>query len=199
VIAAPSGAGKTSLVKALATEVDALKISISHTTRPARPGDIEGRDYFFVNEDHFQQLAQEGVFLEHAKVYSHYYGTSKNWVLKQLQAGIDVVLEIDWQGARQILQQFSTAVLIFILPPSLEVLEQRLKKRRQDTPEIIAQRMAVAQNEIKHFHEFDYIVINDDFATALNDLQHIVYARRLATSIQQYKCEGLLENLLQTK
>ena len=196
VIAAPSGAGKTSLVKALSTSVSQLKISVSHTTRAQRPGEINGQDYFFIDHKTFDEMTVKKAFLEHAVVFDHYYGTSHEWVHQQLLRGMDVVLEIDWQGARQIKLLFSNAILIFILPPSLEILMQRLENRKQDHADIIARRMHAAQDEMSHCGEFDYLVVNDQFDVALRDLQHIVLALRLKMDVQQQKQKGLLEKLL---
>ncbi len=196
VIAAPSGTGKTSLVRSLVTTVNDLQISISHTTRPPRPGDVEGKDYYFVSESTFAKMIAEQAFLEYAPIYHYHYGTSREWILQQLQAGIDVVLEIDWQGAQQISRLFPDSILIFIVPPSLETLGQRLQNRRQDDAGVIDERMANAQNEIKHYVEFDYLVINDQFEQALADLRHIVLAERLRSSVQKIKHQELLAQLL---
>lgn len=199
VIAAPSGAGKTSLVKALTAVVSQLQISISHTTRSMRPGEVDGQDYFFVDEQTFSDMVAEGSFLEHATVYNHCYGTSKAWVESHLAAGVDVILEIDWQGARQIHQKFPQAILIFILPPSLESLAVRLKKRDQDDLETIENRMKLAQNEISHANEFHYLVVNDQFDLALSQLKEIVLASRLAIHIQIHRQAVLLANLLKKR
>lgn len=196
VIAAPSGAGKTTLVKALSESMTQLKISVSHTTRAMRPSEIHGQDYFFVKETVFAEMIGKKAFLEYATVYSHHYGTSHEWVREQLSQGVDVVLEIDWQGARQIKQLFRQAVLIFIFPPSMKALKTRLQNRQQDDLQTIVERMQAAQNEMSHFREFDYLVVNDQFDVALLDLQHIVLAERLQTEVQLLKLSGLLENLL---
>ncbi len=196
VIAAPSGAGKTSLVKALSESIEQLKISISHTTRPIRPGEVDGQDYFFIDDSAFSQMAQEDAFLEHATVYDNQYGTSREWVQQHLSRGIDVILEIDWQGANQVRAQFPAAVLIFIAPPSLEALVDRLKRREQDDTATIARRMAIAQDEASHYGEFDYLVVNDCFDEALADLQCIVSASRLTTRVQSQKQAPLLARLL---
>jgi len=195
VITAPSGTGKTSLVRALINNINDLQISISYTTRPPRPGDVHGKDYYFVTQPEFLQMASQEDFLEHALIYNHHYGTSKDWVMKKLAAGIDVLLEIDWQGAQQVRKLFPDAISIFIIPPSLETLRQRLQSRGQDKIEVIAERMAGAQREISHFQEFDYLVINDKFEQALTDLQHIVMAERLRCQAQRY--QGLLAKLLE--
>jgi len=197
VIAAPSGTGKTSLVHALINNINDLQISISHTTRPPRPGDIHGKDYYFVTPVEFDAMVKNQSFLEYATIYHHYYGTSKEWVMSQLGAGIDVLLEIDWQGAQQIRCLFPQAISIFILPPSLDTLRQRLQNRRQDNAEVIALRMEGAKQEIAHYPEFDYLVINDQFEQALADLQHIVLAERLRCREQAERYAGLLDKLLE--
>ena len=196
VIAAPSGAGKTSLVKALSESMAQLQISVSHTTRLARPGEINGQDYFFIDARTFDEMTVKQAFLEHATVYGNHYGTSREWVLNHLSRGTDVVLEIDWQGARQVQKLFPQAILVFILPPSMETLKIRLQSRRQDDSETIANRMQAAQDEMSHFGEFDYLVVNDQFDVALRDLQHIVLGARLKTKLQATKQSALLENLL---
>lgn len=196
VIAAPSGAGKTSLVKALSESVEQLKISVSHTTRVMRPGEINGQDYFFIDAQTFHTMTEKQDFLEHATVFGHHYGTSRAWVMNELSQGADVILEIDWQGAQQVQQLFPEAILIFILPPSMAALKTRLEMRRQDNWETIEQRMRAAQNEIHHFSEFDYLVVNDQFDHALRDLQHIVLGARLKMNLQRVKQSVLLENLL---
>jgi guanylate kinase len=196
VIAAPSGTGKTSLVRALVNAVNDLQISVSYTTRPPRPGDVHGRDYYFITALEFSQMIEKNEFLEHAMIYQHHYGTSREWVMKKLAGGIDVLLEIDWQGAQQIRQLFPHAILIFIVPPSLETLRQRLQNRRQDQMGVIAERMEGAQEEISHYREFNYLVINDQFEQALADLQHIVLAERLRCSNQSQRHVDLLANLL---
>lgn len=196
VIAAPSGAGKTSLVKALSESVSELKISVSHTTRPMRVGEVGGQDYFFLEHSVFEEMIEKNAFLEHATVFGNHYGTSRDWVLSHLSQGIDVVLEIDWQGAHQVQRLFPQAVLVFILPPSIEALKKRLQNRRQDDSQTISNRMQAAQDEMSHFSEFDYLVVNDQFDVALVDLRHIVLSARLKTSVQLQKQTQLLENLL---
>lgn len=198
VIAAPSGTGKTSLVRALVNHVNDLQISISYTTRPPRPGDIHGKDYYFITQQAFLKMLEQDIFLEHATIYQHYYGTSRDWVLNQLAEGTDVLLEIDWQGAKQVRRLFPNAILIFIVPPSLDTLQQRLQNRRQDPPAVIVERMAGAQREMAHFREFDYLVINDQFEQALADLRHIVLAERLRCREQAQRHASLLANLLET-
>lgn len=196
VIAAPSGTGKTSLVKALSETIDDFRISISHTTRAMRPGETNGRDYFFVDRNTFDSMIAQQAFLEHAVVFDHQYGTSRAWVLAELSIGMDVVLEIDWQGARQIKALFPEAILIFILPPSLDALALRLQQRKQDHPDTIQKRMREAQDEMCHIGEFDYLVLNDQFDVALHDLQHIVLSSRFKTQRQMIHQAALLENLL---
>jgi guanylate kinase len=178
IVAAPSGAGKTSLVKALLEADPHVVVSVSHTTRAMRPGEQDGVDYNFVDVAQFEALVAEHRFLEYAKVFDNYYGTSRDWVETTLAAGKDVILEIDWQGARIVRQAFAEAVGIFILPPSRLALEERLRGRGQDSDEIIARRMQDAKGEISHYDEFDYVVINDIFDEALLDLRAIVTARR---------------------
>jgi guanylate kinase len=174
VIAAPSGAGKTSLVKALLARDPALRLSVSHTTRERRPTEQEGREYHFVAVPEFERLREAGEFLEHARVFDNLYGTSRAFVEQQLTAGHDVVLEIDWQGARQVRRAMPQCVSVFILPPSRTALAERLARRATDTPQVIERRLADAAGDMSHYREFDYVVVNDDFARALEDLQHIV-------------------------
>lgn len=184
IISAPSGGGKTSLVNALVKQAPDICVSISHTTRAPRVGEIEGVNYFFVDEPGFKAYQENGHFLEYAKVFNHWYGTSKEWVLNQLQQGKDVILEIDWQGARRIKEQME-CVTIFILPPSLESLSARLRERGQDNEEIIQERMAKASEEMSHYPEYDYVVVNDHFDSALSDLHAILRTQRLRTPAQQ--------------
>lgn len=197
VVAAPSGTGKTSLVRALVNNVNDLQISISSTTRSPRPGDVQGKDYYFVTRPEFEQMIERKEFLEFATIYNNLYGTSREWVMSKLAAGIDVLLEIDWQGAQQIRRLFPSAILIFILPPSLDTLRQRLQNRRQDQNDIIEERMASARLEISHYREFDYLVINDQFEQALANLQHIVLAARLRCREQVNRHAELLDKLLE--
>ena len=178
IFAAPSGGGKTSLVSALLKNDDRLKLSVSHTTRPARPGEIDGQHYHFVSTREFEQMVEDGEFLEYARVFDHLYGTSRNAVARQLEQGHDVVLDIDWQGARQIKTVFPECGHIFIIPPSLETLRKRLTARRQDSAEVIERRMRDARSEISHWAEFDYLVVNDIFDTALRELQAIIEDHR---------------------
>lgn len=198
-IAAASGSGKTSLVKALTDSLDNLKVSVSHTTRPMRFGENQGDHYFFISKQQFLNMIGTNQFLEHAEVFGHYYGTSTSWVDEQLQAGIDVILEIDWQGAAQIRKQFPQSTSIFILPPSITVLRERLLRRQQDAIEVIERRLAVANKEISHCVEFDYLVINDNFEHAFADLMTIIKAKRLESKVQMKRHGKLLEDLLQNQ
>lgn len=197
IVAAPSGAGKTTLVKALVESAEKIQISVSYTTRSPRQGEIDGKDYNFVSEEQFHKMTKDRVFWEHAEVFGYHYGTSHDWVIQQLDQGIDVILEIDWQGARQIRELFPAAVSLFILPPSMQVLRERLEKRRQDSYTVIAQRMQAAQAEISHYSEFDYLIVNDDFNVALNHLRAIVQAVQLRTLTQQKRLTSLLADLLE--
>ncbi len=195
-VSAPSGAGKTSLVEALAQIDGKVCISISHTTRPMRPAEQDGVNYHFVAEAAFQEMLARTAFLEHARVYDHFYGTSQDWVEKQLRSGVHVILEIDWQGAQQIKRQRPDSVSIFILPPSRAALQQRLTNRGQDDAAVIAQRMSQAADEISHYPEADFIVVNDDFEQALIELQCIVDSQGLRTESQIVRHQGLLTELL---
>ena len=183
-VTAPSGAGKSSLLSALIRQDPSLRLSISHTTRPPRPGEQNGREYHFTTVDNFRKRLDADEFLEYAIVHGNYYGTSKLSVLDQITAGHDTLLEIDWQGARQIRRLFPETVSVFILPPSIAVLEDRLKKRGQDSPEIIRQRIEAADEEIRHACEADYVIINTDFELALSKLASIVEAARCRTALQ---------------
>ena len=195
IVSAPSGAGKSSLLRALLAHDKGLALSISHTTRAMRPGEQNGVDYHFVAQAKFQQLLVAGAFLEQAQVFDNYYGTAEEALRAQLASGCDVLMEIDWQGARQVRQRFPEAVSIFIAPPSIAALRERLGNRGQDSDEIIERRMADARNELSHYTEYDYLVFNDDFQQAQNDLQHIVLAQRLRVSQQQQNQQSLLRNL----
>ncbi len=195
-ISAPSGAGKTTLVKALVESTDKIKVSVSHTTRKPRPGEKNNVNYHFVTEEEFMHKLTCNLFLEHAQIYDHYYGTSQKLLIEQLNAGIDVILEIDWQGAQQVHRLKPDTVGIFILPPSRAALEKRLRKRGKDSEEVIAKRLRGAVDEISHYVEFDYLVVNDDFSKALKDLQVIVHSQRLRQLAQAPKLEGLLTELL---
>lgn len=180
IVSAPSGAGKTSLVKALLKAEPALRLSVSYTTRAPRPGEHEGRDYHFVSRERFLEMASQGDFLESAEVYGNFYGTSHGWIRGEVAAGRDLLLEIDWQGAAQVKKHFSDAVSVFIMPPSAHALLTRLTGRAQDGPEVIERRLAAAAEDIGHAVEFDYIIVNDDFDVALQELTAIVRASRLA-------------------
>lgn len=195
-ISAPSGAGKTSLVKALLTSAEDIRVSVSHTTRAMRPGEEDGINYHFVDEAAFITMINNSAFLEHAKVFNHYYGTAQAWVEAILANGEDVILEIDWQGAEQVRRLQPGCVSIFILPPSPKALEQRLTERGQDDKAVIEHRLAEAQEEMSHFVEADYLVINDDFDTALSELRAIVISQRLKLASQQQKNHQLLKDLL---
>jgi len=196
VITAPSGAGKTSLVKALLENTEDICVSVSHTTRPQRPGELDGVNYHFVTQTDFLQMVAQNQFLEHAQVFDNYYGTSQHWVAQQFKKGIDVILEIDWQGALQVRKLKHDCISIFILPPSREALEQRLRQRAQDSDTVIARRMDQAIDELTHYVEFDYLVVNDQFEVALRDLQAIVRGQRLTHRIQAQRQENLLKSLL---
>lgn len=178
VVAAPSGAGKSSLVNALLAQEPAIKLSISYTTRAPRPGEQDGREYHFTTPEDFLARKAQGEFLESAEVFGNYYGTSRIIIEDQMRSGTDVLLEIDWQGAQQVRKQFPGAVGIFILPPSIPALEERLKKRGQDEPHVITKRILAAGGEMAHSPEFEYVIINQDFATALSELNAIVKATR---------------------
>ncbi|HRX70641.1 MAG: guanylate kinase [Candidatus Competibacteraceae bacterium] len=196
IVAAPSGAGKTSLVKSLIETTPGVAVSISHTTRPPRPGECEGEHYHFVTPAAFEAMIAQGAFLEHAQVFGNRYGTSRAAVQIQRQAGLDVILEIDWQGARQVRERMPDSPSIFILPPSRETLRQRLTGRGQDQVEVIERRMAAALDELSHYTEFDYLVINDDFATALDALRAILIAHRQHRILQIERQRELLQLLL---
>ncbi|MGI9280880.1 MAG: guanylate kinase [Endozoicomonas sp.] len=196
IIAAPSGAGKTSLVKAMVQSTPHVKVSVSHTTRPIRPGETDGMNYHFTSKEIFLELMSRGQFLEHAEVFTNYYGTSEAWVRGQLDSGEDVILEIDWQGAQQVRKLMPEAVSIFILPPSKEALRERLIGRGTDDMAVIERRMNQAVNEMSHYAEFDYLVINDEFDLALRDLQTIIRSRRLSIGWMQHYKSDLIEGLL---
>lgn len=196
IVAAPSGAGKTSLVHALIKQDPAIRLSVSHTTRAPRSGETDGVDYFFVSEQQFSQMRTQGAFLESATVFDNKYGTSKAAVLEQLQSGYDVILEIDWQGAEQVRRNTADNHSIFILPPSKATLEQRLRDRGQDDETTIERRMRDAENEMSHYVEFDYLVVNDAFDDALKRLQSIIIAARHQLKHQQQIHRALLIDLL---
>jgi guanylate kinase len=196
IISAPSGAGKTSLVKALLESTDDIMVSVSHTTRGIRPGEVDGRDYHFTSVETFRSMIGDNAFLEHAQVFDNYYGTSRSSTLDMMGHGVDVILEIDWQGAQQVRQKMPEAVSIFILPPSREELERRLRGRGTDADEVIARRLGEAVAEISHYHEFDYLVFNDDFDTALDELRAIIIARRQRAEVQIPANQAALDVLL---
>ena len=174
IIAAPSGCGKTSLVEALIKKTKNLCVSVSHTTRPPRPDEVNGINYYFVSINEFEEMIKNNAFVEHATVFDNHYGSSTKLIREKLDEGIDVILEIDWQGARQVKENMPNSISIFILPPSKEALLGRLQQRAQDDEITIKKRMSDAQNQMQHFNEFDYLVINDDFNSALNDLNLII-------------------------
>ncbi len=196
IISAPSGAGKTSLVNALVERDPDIQLSTSYTTRPIRPGEREGVDYFFVNQKTFKSMRERCAFLESAEVFGNYYGTSRQEVDEHLEDGTDVILEIDWQGAQQVRKSTSDCVSVFILPPSRDTLRERLEKRGRDEADTIEKRLAEAVAEMSHYSEFDYLVVNDDFETAVADLQAIMRARRLETPSQAVERESLIADLL---
>ncbi len=184
IVSAPSGAGKTSLVKALLKSDPAIRLSVSYTTRTSRPGETDGRDYHFVTRQRFETMLSEGEFLEHAEVYGNFYGTSKGSIAHDINMGHDILLEIDWQGAAQVKSHFRESVSIFILPPSFKALRTRLKGREQDSDEVIERRLAAAAHDVAHASEFDYIMVNDDFDHALQDMLAITRSVRLETARQ---------------
>jgi guanylate kinase len=199
VIAAPSGAGKTSLVKALLASEATLRLSVSHTTRTKRPTEEGGREYHFVTVPQFEALVARGEFLEHARVFDNYYGTSRAFVEEQLAAGRGVVLEIDWQGAQQVRARMPECVSIFILPPSQEALTERLARRATDTTEVIARRLADSVADMSHYREFDYVVVNDDFAQAIADLRRIVEGQGEDLRSDRPELHALLAELLEAQ
>ena len=196
IVASPSGGGKSSLIKALLERDKNVRLSVSHTTRPPRPGEKDGVHYHFVDEDAFESLAEDGAFLEHARVFDNRYGTGRAQVEAQLAAGHDVLLDIDWQGARQVRASFPACRGIFILPPSMAVLRERLARRGQDSPEVVERRMRDARSEISHWDEFDHVVINDDFEAALVDLHAIVRKGSPLRQNQQQRTEEILADFL---
>ncbi|MBU3005010.1 guanylate kinase [Paraglaciecola arctica] len=203
ILAAPSGAGKSSLIKALlekhpATDAhnNAMQVSVSHTTRAPRPGEVDGVHYHFVDHAEFESLIEQQAFFEHAEVFGNYYGTSKIVIEETLRQGIDVFLDIDWQGARQVKAQIPDTATIFVAPPSKGELKRRLTERGQDSAEIIEQRMTKAVSEISHYHEFDFVVVNDNFSAALSELDAIVTTRRLRKEKQIIRHQKLFDNLL---
>ena len=196
VVAAPSGGGKTSLTRALLERERAIMLSVSYTTRAPRPSEKDGVDYHFVTPERFEALKATGEFLEHAQVHGNWYATSSTWLKRQIDGGQDVLLEIDWQGAAQVRKLIPSSVHIFILPPSLASLEERLVRRGQDDRDTIARRLNAAREEMRHCDEFDYVIINQEFASALDDLSAIVRASRLRSAQQRVRYKGLLGQLL---
>lgn len=196
IIAAPSGAGKTSLVKALLQSLENIEVSVSYCTRAMRPGEQEGVDYHFVSPETFESMAAQGAFLEHARVFDRCYGTSRDWVVERLKQGVDIILEIDWQGARQVREAFDRVVSIFILPPSRETLAERLQARGQDDADTIERRMRDAITEMSHYGEFDYLVVNEDFSVALQEVGSIIRASRLTTETASIRHQTLIRKLL---
>lgn len=197
IISAPSGAGKTSLVEALVTTDPGITVSVSHTTRTQRPGEEDGVNYHFVSRPAFQEMIDQDAFLEKAQVFDNFYGTARSSVEAQLDAGQDVILEIDWQGARQVRELMPEHISIFILPPSRAALHERLTGRGQDSEEVINRRMRDAISETSHYNEYDYLVINDDFDTALQELATIFHAQRLRLAPQSRQHQAMIEDLLQ--
>lgn len=198
IISAPSGAGKSSLIQAILKmqSNNALTVSISYTTREKRPGEKDGEHYYFIDHKTFEKMIAENAFLEYAEVYGQYYGTARKTIEKSLSAGIDVFLDIDWQGARQTKAAFPDAKSIFILPPSRDELKQRLHQRGQDSAEVIAKRMQKATSEMSHYNEYDYVIINDSFECTLRELNAILHAERLVVAKQEKKYHALIHQLL---
>jgi guanylate kinase len=201
ILAAPSGAGKSSLIKALLEKnshktLYPMQVSVSHTTREPRPGEVNGQHYHFVDRETFEQNIADNVFFEWAKVFGNYYGTSRVTIEQTLHRGIDVFLDIDWQGARQVKELLPDTTTIFILPPSIDTLHQRLVSRGQDGADVIASRMQTAVEEMSHYHEFDYVIVNDDFAKSLAELEAIVCAQRLRSEKQALRFAHLMDTLV---
>jgi guanylate kinase len=199
ILTAASGTGKTTLAKSLVEKVKRLKFSISFTTRKIRPGEENGKDYFFVDQKKFEMMIADGLLLEYATVFDHYYGSSKEWVNEQLRAGNDVILAIDWQGARTIKHHLPQAISIFLLPPSKKELRRRLEERNADHQNIIEKRLLIASEEISHCKDFDYLVINDQLDQALNDLITIIQVQRLKTRAQIMRHQELIKELINNK
>jgi len=196
IVSAPSGAGKTSLIKALMEQEQRVEVSVSHTTRPQRPGEVEGVNYFFISTETFHEMREAGAFFESAEVFGHFYGTSLTQLEARLSDGADVILEIDWQGAQQVRSLLPDSAWLFILPPSLEALKSRLQARGQDPEDTIDLRMRAARDEMSHWDEADYLIINDQFDVALEALQSLVRSLRLRTGQQQSTLQDLIEDLL---
>ena len=196
IVSAPSGAGKTSLIKALMEQDQRVEVSVSHTTRPQRPGELEGVNYFFISTETFHEMREAGAFFESAEVFGHFYGTSLTQLEVRLSDGADVILEIDWQGAEQVRKLLPDSAWLFILPPSLEALKSRLQARGQDAEDTIEIRMRAARDEMSHWDQADYLIINDQFDSALEALQALVRSLRLRTGQQQSGLQNLIEDLL---
>ena len=196
IVSAPSGAGKTSLVKALLERDSQVTVSVSHTTRAPRPGEQHGKDYYFISDEEYQALLDSQSFIETARVFDYYYGTERTQVQQKLDQGLDVILEIDWQGARQVRASYDGVMSIFILPPSRQALESRLRGRGQDSMEVIQRRMRDARSETSHYQEYDYLVVNDDFDLALEQLAAVFTANRLRYPVQAVRLQSLLDSLL---
>jgi guanylate kinase len=202
IVAAPSGAGKSTLIKEIlrkSTDENRMQLSVSHTTRAPRKGEQNGVEYHFVDHSKFEGMIQQDAFYEYAEVFGNYYGTSKAAISDKLQQGIDIFLDIDWQGARQVKKQNPDVISIFIMPPSVEALQERLSGRGQDSDEIIAKRMAEAQSEISHYNEFDYVIVNDHLETAHKEFESIITAQRARLDNQQIRHDSLFARLLATK
>lgn len=195
IVCAPSGAGKTSLVNALLKRDPHIRLSVSYTTRAPRPGEVDGREYHFITRARFQQMIEAGAFLECAEVHGNYYGTSQDWIAQQLAGGDDLLLEIDWQGAAQVRKLFPKCVSLFIMPPSPQSLRERLTQRGQDSEAVIERRLAAAREEIAHVGEFDYVIINQHFEVALEDLASIVRAQRLRREPQLGRYQDLINQM----
>jgi guanylate kinase len=196
IISAPSGAGKTSLVKQIVSDLEYISVSVSHTTRQMREGEIHGHDYFFIATAEFKSMQASHEFLENAQVFDNFYGTARQSVEALLFKGRDVILEIDWQGAQQVRNMLPDSISLFILPPSIAILQQRLEGRGQDSPEIIARRMEDAMSELQHYKEFDYLIVNDDFQQALAEIKSIIVSQRLVINRQLNTLKPLLECLI---
>ena len=196
IVSAPSGAGKTSLIKALMEQDQRVEVSVSHTTRPQRPCEVEGVNYFFISTETFHEMREAGAFFESAEVFGHFYGTSLTQLEARLSDGADVILEIDWQGAQQVRKLLPDSAWLFILPPSLEALKSRLQARGQDAEDTIEIRMRAARDEMSHWDEADYLIINDQFDSALEALQALVRSLRLRTGQEQTALQNLIEDLL---
>ena len=195
IVSAPSGAGKTSLVRRAVAELDDLAVSVSHTTRPARPNETDGVDYHFTDRAGFEAMADDDRFLEYAEVFGNHYGTSVDAVRECLDRGQDVILEIDWQGAEQVRRKLEDVVSIFVLPPSRQVLLERLRGRGSDSEEVIARRTAEAVAEMQQYHRADYLIVNDDFDKALAEMKAVIVAHRVAKSVQALRHAGLITSL----